>query len=60
MKKLLFVLVIAAFASCGNSGSEAAADSTSVTMDTAYNGMNTDTTGVGGMNADTTGMGAAR
>ena len=66
MKKLLLVLVVGAFASCGgNGGVEAVKDSMAVTPDTLSTGMstgamNTDTTGTTSMNADTTGMSNAR
>jgi len=66
MKKLLFVIVLGAFASCGgNGGTNAVGDSQSLTVDTLNPGANsgamqTDTTGASSMNADTTGMSTAR
>ncbi|HEX8460236.1 MAG TPA: hypothetical protein VF623_02355 [Segetibacter sp.] len=66
MKKLLFIVAISVFASCGgNGGVEAVRDSMAVTPDTLSTGMNTgamstDTTGATAMNADTSGMSNAR
>lgn len=59
MKKLLFVFVLGAFAACGNGGSEATTDSTSVTVDTTTTGsgaMGTDASGAGTMTTDSTTM----
>jgi hypothetical protein len=57
MKKLLFVLVLGAFAACGGGESTSTSDSTSVTTDTTSattGAMSTDTTGTGTMSTDTT------
>lgn len=61
MKKLLFLFLFAAFASCGNGGSAKSSETDSVTKDTSFSGsVITDTTGASGMNADTTGMSNAK